>query len=139
MKKTPKRPTLRVAVKYGLLQLPGQVLFVLILLLARQWVDIPGYVLIGLISLSVGKDIVLFPFLWRYYDASLFPDRFDMIGRTGFALSRLDPEGFVRVRGERWRAGIAADEAPVEKGTAICVDGIEGLRLTVRPCEEDNA
>ncbi|UCD82508.1 MAG: NfeD family protein [Desulfobacterales bacterium] len=131
------RPPLWIVVKYFLLQLPGQVSFVLILLLFRRWLDVPGYLLWGLLGFWVGKDIVLFPFLWRFYDPNQYPDRFRMVGRKGFALTRLNPDGYVQVQGERWQAGIAKGRAPIEKGEAIFVEAINGLKLTVRPCAEE--
>ena len=130
-------PTLRIVIKYFLLQLPGQLSFALILLLIRQWIEVPGYLTWGLLGLWVGKDVCLFPFLWRFYDPSHYSDRFRMAGRSGYALTRLNPDGYVQVSGERWRAGIADGQAPVEQGRAICVQAINGLKLTVKPSDED--
>lgn len=130
------RPPLRIVLKYTLLQLPGQALFVLILLLARQWVPMPDHLIWGLIGVSVAKDILLFPFLWRHYGLSYFPDRFQMIGRRGLTLTRLNPDGYVRVRGERWQARTIETTVPIEKGQEVCVDAIDGLKLTVRICTD---
>ena len=137
MTKKHDRPSLRIIVKYILLQLPGQVSFAFILLIFRQWLDAPAYLTWGLLVFWIGKDIFLFPFLWRFYDPNGYPDRFRMVGRKGIALSRLDPDGYVRVRGERWQAGIAEGQAPIEPGDAIGVVAIDSLKLTVKPCAED--
>ena len=59
-----------------------------------------------------------------------------MVGRTGFALIRLNPDGNVQVQGERWQAGIHGEQDSIERGEAICVEAINGLKLTVRPCTE---
>ena len=75
-----------------------------------------------------------FPFLWRFYDPNQYWDRFRMVDRKGFALTHLNPDGYVQVQGERWQAGIYEEQAPIEKGEAICVEAINGLKLTVRPC-----
>jgi membrane-bound ClpP family serine protease len=131
------RPTLGIVVKYFLLQLPGQLSLALILILFRQWVEIPAYLTWALIGFWIGKDIFLFPFLWRFYDPNQYPNRFRMVGRKGLALTLLNPGGYVRVRGERWQAYIAAGQAPIDKGEAICVEAVNGLRLTVRPCADD--
>ena len=109
----------------------------LIFVLARQWLEMPAYLLWGLIVLWVGKDVVLFPFLWRFYDPDQQTDRFRMIGRKGFALNRLNPEGYVQVRSERWRAESVEQDDPIEKGKTICVVAAEGLKLTVSACAED--
>ena len=133
--KKPGRPSRQVIVKYSLLQLPGQAAFVLILLLLRQWLEIPTTVTWTLIGCWVGKDIALFPFLWRFYDPSQQSDRYRMIGRKGLALTRLDPKGYVRIRSERWRADIAKESNAIEKGEAVCVVAIDGLKLTVSACD----
>jgi membrane-bound ClpP family serine protease len=50
-------------------------------------------------------------------------------GVEGVAVSDLDPEGIVRVRGEDWCA--VAVNAPVRSGTAVQVVGRAGVRLEV--------
>lgn len=52
-----------------------------------------------------------------------------LIGLRATADSDLDPEGWVRVRGERW---MARSEERVTRGEPIVVLSVEGLRLTVR-------
>jgi membrane-bound serine protease (ClpP class) len=52
-----------------------------------------------------------------------------LVGRSGRATTALDPEGWVMVQGERWRA--RADETVGEGDTIEVVSG-EGLRLRVR-------
>lgn len=131
------RPTLQIAVKYGLLQLPGQAAFALMLVFLRQWLEIPAAVTWGLVGCWVGKDILMFPFLWRYYDPDYYSDRFKMTGRKGFTMTRLQPDGYVRVQAERWRAAAAEKNAPIEKGEPVLVVGVEGLKLTVRACSEE--
>jgi membrane-bound serine protease (ClpP class) len=53
-----------------------------------------------------------------------------MIGQFATARSPLDPEGFVYLRGERWRA--IADDAPVAEGDHVEVTDVQGLTLRVR-------
>jgi membrane-bound serine protease (ClpP class) len=52
-----------------------------------------------------------------------------MIGMVGVAETGLDPEGWVRVQGERWRA---VAEAGVTPGERITVAAVDGLTLRVR-------
>jgi membrane-bound ClpP family serine protease len=137
MEKRLEKPDLRTAARYFLLQVPGFVTFILLLLLFRRWVEIPGYLVWGLPALWIVKDILLFPVLWRYYAADQHPDPSRMIGRKGFALRRLAPEGHVHVQGERWRASVAKGHPPIEKGETIRVDAVNGLNLTVRKSTGD--
>lgn len=53
-----------------------------------------------------------------------------LIGRTGVAKTRLDPEGWVLVAGERWNA--VAEEGPIDEGSPVEVVRAEGFRLVVR-------
>ncbi len=54
----------------------------------------------------------------------------DVVGAKGSAVTRLDPEGQVKVQGEIWRA--RADQGTIEPGTPVEVIGRQGLTLTVR-------
>jgi membrane-bound serine protease (ClpP class) len=52
-----------------------------------------------------------------------------LVGRRGEAETDLDPEGWVVVQGERWRASAAE---PVPRGGKVEVQSVEGLLLRVR-------
>jgi membrane-bound serine protease (ClpP class) len=52
-----------------------------------------------------------------------------MVGQHGVADTPLQPEGWVRVMGERWR-GVA--DGPVDPGDSVTVTSVEGLTLKVR-------
>jgi membrane-bound serine protease (ClpP class) len=56
--------------------------------------------------------------------------RDSLIGETGKALVDFDPDGFVEVRGARWR-GTAHRESGIEKGDPIEVTGVDGMYLEV--------
>jgi membrane protein implicated in regulation of membrane protease activity len=135
--KKPDRPSPIVVINYILLQLPSLVAFIVILVLFRKWLETPTHLIWGLFSFWVGKDIVLFPFLWRHYDPNQFPDRFQMVGRKGVALTQLNPDGYVQVQGERWQARIFNELGPIDQGEGIYVKAINGLKLTVIPCIKD--
>jgi membrane-bound serine protease (ClpP class) len=134
MAKKNDKPSLRLIAKYFLLQLPGQLSFVFILLLTRQWLAVPAYLVWGLVIFWIAKDLFLFPFLWRFYDPDQYSDRFGMVGRKGIALSRLSPDGHVRVHGERWQAAVADGQVPIERGEPIRVVAVDSLKLTVKRC-----
>jgi membrane-bound serine protease (ClpP class) len=52
-----------------------------------------------------------------------------LLGRSGVAATPLQPEGWVVVQGERWRAQA---DGPLDLGARVEVVGIDGLRLRVR-------
>lgn len=55
-----------------------------------------------------------------------------LVGETGTAMTRFDPDGVVEVRGARWRAS-AHREAGIEAGAPVVVVGVDGLYLEVEP------
>lgn len=58
-----------------------------------------------------------------------------LIGAVGTVRQPLDPEGYVFVEGELWRASSPA--APLEPGARVRVIAVDGLHLTVMPAEAE--
>jgi membrane-bound ClpP family serine protease len=54
----------------------------------------------------------------------------DMVGSQGRVVSRLDPEGLVRIKGELWESKSAGRR--INAGEQVTVVGQEGLKLIVR-------
>ena len=52
-----------------------------------------------------------------------------IVGSTGVVEKALTPDGFVRVRGELWKA--RSDDGNLAKDQEVTVSGIDGLKLTV--------
>jgi len=123
--------------KYILLQLPIIVLLTIFLFVIRQWVDLPPWLIVGIIALWTIKDIAMFPVVWRAYDQSRPGDATSIVGVRGTVTERLAPSGYVQIRGELWRAEVMQGGKPIEKGKRVLVVGIEGLTLLVRPEEKE--
>jgi membrane protein implicated in regulation of membrane protease activity len=123
----------RIVLRYMLLQLPGLAFLVVLLILIRRWVALSAWFTGGVIALWILKDLILFPFVWRAYDWEAHERAHPMIGLRGYASDRLDPEGYIRVRGELWRAKLEKGAVAVEKGQPIRIQGVRGLTLIVRP------
>ena len=122
----------QVIVRYALFQVPGIVLFVLVLFLIHRWFAIPAHIFWGLIILWVLKDIVMFPLVWQAYDCEGSEKSNTMIGAEGVVEKRLSPSGYIRVRGELWKAEAMGDWHPIEKGEHVRVLEIRGLKLLVK-------
>ena len=129
--------TVRILVRYVLLQVPGTALLVLILIQLRNWFDLPVWSVWGLVAISVAKDVILFPFVWRAYDWDCQNETHSMVGRRGIAKERLAPSGYIRIRGELWKAKVMGGGPPIEKGEAVRVEEMQGLTLLVRPDKEE--
>ncbi len=131
-----KKPewSILVILRYALFQIPGLALVITILILVRQWVDLPGWIFWGSISLWIAKDIILFPFVWRAYDRDPLRVLHTLIGAEGIVIQPLAPSGYVRVRGELWQAEVEGETLSIEKGEIVRITGIRGLKLIVEPC-----
>jgi membrane-bound ClpP family serine protease len=121
--------------RYSLLQLPELALIVVVLIFIQHWVVLPRWLFWGIIAISIAKDVVLFPFVWRSYDsASATSDA--LVGAIGVTRERLAPTGYIRVRGVLWRAKVSGGGPPVEPGKPVKVEKRHGLTLIVVPEEE---
>ena len=129
----------RVLLKYVLLQIPALALLILLLLLVQRWVALPKWFVWGLICLWVTKDVVLFPFVWRSYDSDQTRDEGDLVGAAGIAEENLAPSGYVRVRGELWKAQVIGNGKPIRKGERLHVEEVRGLTLIVRAEHENSS
>ncbi|MDD5204109.1 MAG: NfeD family protein [Desulfobacterales bacterium] len=119
--------------RYVLFQLPGLGALILLLVVLESWVELPGWVLWAAPAGWIAKDIFLFPFVWRAYLPSLSEgDR--LIGETGITKQRLDPSGYIFIRGELWKAELETDQSAqsVEEGETVTVVGKDRLTLFVR-------
>ncbi len=130
--------SLRIVIRYTILQLPALALFVMALILSRRWIGISLWSFWGLVGLWVAKDVILFPFVWRAYDTREQKGGDGMIGLQGIVQDRLAPSGFVQIRGELWQAELMDSDAPVEKGAPVKIREIRGLTLIVQPGGEEN-
>lgn len=127
----------RVISRYALIQVPGIVLLVLALYLLRRWAQIPLWLAGVIVALWIVKDIVLFPFVWRAYDKHDRGDEHSIIGSRGRTEERLAPTGYVRVRGELWRAEVPGGDRHIEKGESVRVQGLRGMTLLVVPDRDE--
>ena len=125
----------RIVIRYTLLQLPGLVLLVLVLLIIQMWALIPAWFFWGIIILWAAKDAILFRYTWRAYD---WDPKNPLIGARGIARDRLAPSGYVKVGNELWRAEVTEGAPPIESGINIRVKGVRGLTLLVELDREEN-
>jgi membrane protein implicated in regulation of membrane protease activity len=121
----------RIIVRYVLLQLPALAVLIVLLVLVKRWIDLPSWFIWGLIGLWIAKDMALFPLTWRAYDQDRGRTGSSMVGARGIAEERLNPSGYIRVRGELWQAEVVGDAPPIERGEGVRIQGIRGLTLLV--------
>ena len=119
--------------RYTAFQVPGWLLAALGGWWIHRTLDVPVWVASGVLVVWVIKDYALYPILRFAYEVDHRLPIERLIGARGTAAESLDPNGYVRVRGELWRAkGEGAHEA-VSKGGEIEITGVDGTMLVVRP------
>ena len=123
--------TPKILLRYALLQLPSQALVVLALVVVRRWLELPPWFFWTCIACWILKDVILFPLVWRAYDWDSAARRDTMVGLRGTAVEQIAPSGYVRVRGELWRAEAVGDRLPIQAGELVTVRGSRGLTLLV--------
>jgi len=119
----------KVLFRYILIQLPGLLFLIFILLLIHRWVKFPVWIIwmVGFISTVI--DVVLFFFTWSAYD---WESKDTLIGETGEAINLIDRKGYIRIHGEQWKAERIDKGPPIEKGEKVIVQGREGLTLHIQ-------
>lgn len=122
----------KVVLRYALLQIPFTALVVVLLILLREWVDLPIWFVCALVALLIIKDIALYPFVWRAYDPESPTLTNQMEGALGIAIEDLHPTGYVEVGAERWQAEVSGDSPSIRRGQRVRVQGIRGLTLLVQ-------
>ena len=130
----PRASTRRVFVRYLAFEAPSWVLLAVVLaVLVRVW-DLELSIAALVLVLWVAKDLVLFPVLRIAYEpAGGSGGAENLIGALGIVSADLDPEGWVRIGAERWRARVSREHVPVPTGAAVRVTSVEGLLLRVEP------
>ncbi len=122
--------------KYWALQLPEAALVVVVMLLLKEWLELPAWLTWSLVGLWVAKDAAIYPFVWRSFDPTYPATQHSLDGERGVATERLDPSGYIRVRGELWRAELAHGVRQVEKDETVEVQSMRGLTVIVVPVSE---
>jgi membrane protein implicated in regulation of membrane protease activity len=106
-------------------------LLVIILLLLQHSFAIPTWVVWSVVALWIAKDAALYPFVWRSFDPEYPATSHSLNGEHGIATERLDRSGYVRVRGELWRAELARGARAVEKDERVTVQAMRGITVIV--------
>lgn len=89
-----------------------------------RWLVVPTGVIFGAFFLMFVATVIR----TRRMPASL--GTLAMVGNKAIARSDLEPEGYVFVEGERWKAIV--EDGPVRRGEAVTITAVKGLTLTVK-------
>jgi membrane-bound ClpP family serine protease len=121
--------------RYWAFQVPGTLAVAILLGALVRWWDLSPRLAVLLLAVWVLKDAVLYPFVRKAYEPRSGGGADALVGRLGTARDRLDPEGWVRVGAELWRA--RAQGGPIAPGAAVRVRAVRGLTLVVEAAEPE--
>jgi membrane-bound ClpP family serine protease len=93
-------------------------------------IHLPLYVLIALMAALAAFAVTTYLLGSRALRRKPVVGLPDMVGSRGKAVSRLDPEGMVSIKGELWESKSAGRK--IDAGAEVTVVGQEGLKLIVR-------
>jgi membrane protein implicated in regulation of membrane protease activity len=126
---------MKVLARYVVLQIPGQFIAALTLVMLVRWTELTPMLAGILFGLWVLKDFAMYPVTRIAYEPQSGAQGADaLLGALGVAQEDLTPEqiGYVRVGAELWRAQLCSGES-VAKGATVRVTEVCDLTLHVEP------
>ena len=121
----------KVILKYLMLHLTELAIVVGVLIVVRHFMSIPSWLTITILALWILKDIAMFPKVWRAYAANNNSPMRQFIGLEAIVMDSLDPVGYVRVRGELWKAEMRNHRDAAKRGDRTKVVDTKGMTLIV--------
>jgi membrane protein implicated in regulation of membrane protease activity len=122
--------------KYLIFQFPGWVFAGTGLFLAERWQWMPPWLAIVCFCGWVVKDLLLYPFLRRAYEPDI-TGAARLIGARGIAEGDLTPHGYIRVRGELWRAVVSPADRVAKAGAEVEIVNADRMEVAVRVVDND--
>ena len=116
--------------RYTAFQVPGWILVGGGGALIHHWFDVPLWVPFGALGVWVAKDYALYPFVKDAYRLDLRQPIERLVGEIGRAVEPLSPTGYIRIRGELWRATTTQLES-IEAGQVVEITDVDGPTLLV--------
>tara|TARA_B100000949_G_scaffold226223_1_gene231313 strand:+ start:511 stop:918 length:408 start_codon:yes stop_codon:yes gene_type:complete len=116
--------------RYTAFQIPGWVIATATSWWLYQSMNIPALAALAIPVFWFVKDMALYPLLRTAYETDETPPVQRFIGECGMPIERLAPSGYVRIKGELWRAEAEGD--PIEPDVTVKVIGAKGLVLRVQ-------
>ena len=117
--------------RYWLLQVPGWFVLAGLLWAAERWLSLPALACVLLFLGWLVKDAVLYPILGPHYHFQEREAHERLLGEEAIAQEALSPTGYVKLRGELWKAELKPSDRPASAGETVVVESVDGLRLKV--------
>lgn len=118
-------------IKYLLFQIPGWIIAAAILTALVHWEFFTKGIAVLCFFGWLLKDLLLYPFFRRAYEPGVTGSA-RLVGSKGIAEGDLTPKGYIRVRGELWRAVASPADHVLRSGTEVEIIGAERMEVFVR-------
>ena len=118
--------------RYLLFQIPEWLIIGVVALALWRWQIVPLWIsAIGVVGWVI-KDLVLYRYVRSAFERDHRVGAALLVGNRGIASRTLAPNGYVRVRGELWRAVAHHDEPEIAAGTMVEILAADGMEVVVR-------
>ncbi len=124
---------------HGALTAAGTVSFIVGALVLFNSIRLPGYPAVS-IPLVIGTGFVLGAFFFGVVSLGILAQKKPviagietMVGKTGYAVTDINPEGEVQVAGERWSAVLESNSPAVLRQGQVVITAVDGLHVRVKP------
>ena len=118
-------------IKYLLFQIPGWIIAAAVLTALVNWELLTKGIAVLCFFGWLLKDLLLYPFFRRAYEPGVTGSA-RLVGSKGIAEGDLTPKGYIRVRGELWRAVASPADHVLRSGTEVEIIGAERMEVFVR-------
>jgi len=105
-------------------------LVVLLVILPLFNINLEWWIVTAIVVIELGISVFTYLMGRRALSKSIVYGSDSMIGCVGIVSSTLDPTGYIKIRGELWKA---ACKGKIEAGTEVLVTDMVGMKLLVIP------
>jgi membrane-bound serine protease (ClpP class) len=123
---------------HGALTAAGTISFIVGALVLFNSIRLPGYPTVS-IPLVIGTGVLLGGFFFAIVSVGILAQKKPLVagtkilvGKTGYAVNEINPEGEAQVAGERWSAVLESNSPFIPAGGRLIVTGVDGLHLRVK-------
>mgnify|MGYP001039809148 CR=1 FL=1 len=127
----------RVIIKYALLHLAELAVVIMLVIVAGRYIAVPRWLAFTIPAVWAAKDLALFPMVWRSYVSGDNDPLRQLIGQEATVVDSFDPVGYVRVRGELWRAEVSSPQPHSKRGDRMTVVDVRRTTLIVERLGSD--
>jgi len=119
--------------RYLRFQIPQWFVLALFLWLLVDRAAVPVWASEAFFVFWVVKDFAIYPWVRRGYETNVKTGTDELVGAKGVAQEPLNPEGYVKIKGELWKARAEPPDRIITPQTAVKVRSAAGMTLIVEP------